>query len=505
MPRRLLLAVLAVFLAGCPRTRTIPPDLLTLAIDVGPSSLDPRLGSDESSRRVHQLLYNGLVRFGPAGELQPDLAESWEQPDPLHYVFHLRPGVRFHDGTALTSRDVRYTLESILHDEVVSFRKGDLQVLEEVLTPDDVTVVLRLSRPFAPFLANLGVGILPQGAGDSPATRPVGTGPYRLVETRRDQEIVLRAFDGYFRGKPPCPRIRLKIVPEAVSRQQELMKGSADLVVNDLTPDQVWALRTSPNLKVLSGPSNSTTYLGFNLEDPILRRVQVRQAIACALDRRRIIDVLLHGLAREATGLLPPDNWAFEGNVPRYEYDPKRAARLLDEAGYRDPDGPGPQPRFRLTYKTTTAELARVQASVFQEQLQQVGIELEIRSFEWGTFYDDIKAGRFQIFSLQWTQLIDPDVLRMRFGSGYLPPAGFNRVRYRNAEVDRLLEEGTKVVDLAARRKVYGRIQEILAEELPYVNLWHKSNLAVVRNRVVGFELTPAADFYVLEKVSLRP
>ena len=503
MKRRLLTALVAVFLVGCPRTRTIPPDLLTLAIDVGPSNLDPRLGSDESSRRVHQLLYNGLVRFGPSGELLPDLAESWEQPDPLHYVFHLRPNVRFHDGRPLTSGDVRYTLESILHDEVVSFRKGDLQVLEEVATPDEATVVLRLREPFAPFLSNLGIGILPQGAGDSPATRPVGTGPFSFVASRRDQEIVLQAFDGYFRGKPPCPRLRLKIVPEAVSRQQELMKGSTDLVVNDLTPDQVWALRSSPDLKILSGPSNSTTYLGFNLEDPVLRQVKVRQAIAFALDRRRIVDILLHGLARDAVGLLPPDNWAFEGNVARYDYDPKRAAALLDEAGYRDPDGDGPLPRFRLAYKTTTAELARVQASVFQEQLARVGIELEIRSFEWGTFYDDIKAGRFQVFSLQWTQLLDPDVLRMRFGSAYLPPNGFNRVRYRNGEVDRLLEEGTRASDPEERRKIYGRIQQILAEELPYVNLWHKSNLAVVRNRVVGFELTPAADFHVLEKVSL--
>ncbi|PYQ13454.1 MAG: ABC transporter substrate-binding protein [Acidobacteria bacterium] len=497
-----LLAVL--FVVACGKGPEHAADSLRLAIDVSPASLDPRLGSDESSRRVQQLLFNGLIRFDGRGEPQGDLAASWEQTDALRYVFHLRPGIRFHNGRPLTSDDVRYTVESILQDEVLSFLKGDLAVIDGMETPDAATIVFRLKEPFAPFLVNLGLGILPRGSGADVGLHPVGTGPYRLKEFRRDQGLVLQAFDGYFRGRPPCPTIRLKVVPEVVSRQQELLKGSVDLVVNDLTPDQVEALRGSKDLEILSGPSNSTTYLGFNLEDPILKDVRVRQAIAYALDRRQIIQVLLHGLAREATGLLPPDHWAYEPNVRTYAQDEAKAASLLDAAGYLDPDGAGPRSRFQLTYKTTTAELAREQASVFQEQLKRVGIDLEIRSYEWGTFYDDIKAGRFQIFSLQWTQLLDPDVFRLRFGSGYLPPAGSNRVRYRNPEVDRLLIEGTRARTVEERRRAYSRIQSILAEELPYFNLWHKSNVAVLRRRVQGFTLTPSADFYVLEQVSLR-
>ncbi|HEV8376806.1 MAG TPA: ABC transporter substrate-binding protein, partial [Candidatus Polarisedimenticolia bacterium] len=417
MRRWLAANLLLILLAGCGGGRRSSQDLLTLAIDVTPSSLDPRQGSDESSRRVQQLLFNGLVRYDERGEPAPDLAESWEQPDPLRYIFHLRAGVRFHDGRSLSSDDVRSTIESILKDEVPSFRKGDLTILDRIETPDPLTVIFHLKEPFAPFLANLGLGILPKGAGKDVSSRPVGTGPYRLQEFHRDQDILLTAFQDYFRGKPPCPRIRLKIVPEAVSRQQEILKGSVDLVVNDLTPDQVESLRGTAGIDILSGPSNSTQYLGFNLDDPILKDVRVRQAVAHALDRKRIIQVLLHGLAREATGLLPPDHWAYEPNVPTYPHDEAKAASLLDAAGFRDPDGAGPLPRFRLIFKTTTAELAREQASVFQEQLKRVGIEMEIRSFEWGTFYDDIKAGRFQIFSLQWTQLLDPDVYRLRFGS----------------------------------------------------------------------------------------
>ena len=500
----LLVGALPAALLGCGTSGTAPQGLLTVAIDVNPSNLDPRLGSDESSRRVHQLIYNALVRFDGRGEPLPDLATSWENGDPLVYTFHLRPGVRFQDGRPFTSEDVRYTFESILKDEVPSFRKGDLQAIAAIETPDPLTVVFRLREPFAPFLANLGIGILPRGAGPEVGSAPIGTGPFRLSRYRRDQDLMFEAFDGYYEGKPGCRRVRLKIVPGETSRQQELLKGSVDLVVNDLTPDQVEALRKAGKLRVETSDSNSYHYLGFNLEDPILREARVRQAVAYAIDRDRIIQVLLHGLARPATGLLPPDNWAYEPGVRTYPYDPARAAALLDAAGHRDPDGAGPRPRFKLTYKTTTAELAREQASVFQEQLRSVGIEVEIRSFEWGTFYDDVKSGRFQIFSLQWTQILDPDVYRMRFGTAYFPPSGFNRVRYRNAEVDQLLEEGARAMTRSERKGVYSRIQQILSEDLPYVSLWHKSNVAVMGQRVRGFVLTPAADFYVLSGVTLR-
>jgi peptide/nickel transport system substrate-binding protein len=504
MQRWLLTPIALALLIGCARNRPEDRDLLTLAIDVSPSNLDPRLGSDESSRRVQQLIFNGLLRFDDRGEPEGDLAQTWEHADPLTYVFHLRPGVRFHNGRPLTSDDVRYTMESILKDEVPSFQKGDLTVIESIETPDPATVVFHLKEPFSPFLANLGLGILPRGAGPQAGEDPQGTGPYRLVQQRRDQDLLLKAFDAYFRGAPACKNLRLKVVPEAVSRQQELLKGSVDLVVNDLTPDQVQTLRGTSDLEMVTGPSNSSAYLGFNLEDPILKDVRVRQGVAYALDREKIIQVLLHGLARPSTGLLPPDNWAYEPQVRTYPHDLAKARQLLDASGHPDPDGDGPRSRFGLTYKTTTNELAREQASVFQEQLKKVGIDLTIRSFEWGTFYDDIKAGRFQIFSLQWTQLLDPDVYRMRFGSAYLPPAGFNRVRYVNPEVDRLLAEGTRATSLQERKKIYSRIQQILSEDLPYVNLWHKSNFAVMRKRVQGFVLTSSADFYVLEKVTLR-
>jgi peptide/nickel transport system substrate-binding protein len=504
--RRIYLAVLmaGIVLLACTRGGTTSPDVLTVAIDVGPGSLDPRLGSDESSRRIQQLIYNGLISFDQQGDPRGDLAESWEHPDPLTYLFHLRPGVRFQNGRLLTSEDVRYTVESILRSEVPSFLKGDLEVLRSVDTPDASTIRFVLKSPFAPFVSSLSVGILPRGAGPEAASHPVGTGPFRLLRYQKDRDLLLEAFPGYFDGKPGVRQVRLKIVPEASSRQQELLKGSADLVINDLNPDQVEALRKERRLRILTSPSNSYTYLGFNLEDPVLKDNRVRQAVAFAIDRDRVIRVLLHGLARASTGLLPPDHWAYQGKVATYPHDVARAAALLDAAGYPDPDGEGPLPRFRLTYKTTTAQLANEQASVFQEQLRSVGIDLEIRSFEWGTFYDDIKSGRFQLFSLQWTQILDPDVYRLRFGSRYFPPAGFNRCRYANPEVDRLLEEGDGEIPREERRRIYSRVQEILAEEVPYVSLWHKSNVAVVAERVEGFTLTPSGDFSVLARVTLR-
>jgi len=503
--RRILsVQLLLVICLNCHGSPTEPRDVLTLAIDVGPASLDPRLGSDEASRRVHQLLYASLLRYDARGDPLADLASSWENPNPLLYIFHLRPHLRFHDGRALTSEDVRYTFESVLRDEIPSFLKGDLGVIQSIETSGPETVVFRLREPFSPFITDLTLGIIPRGAGPDAGSHPIGSGPFRLIRYRRDQDVLLGAFDEYYQGKPAYRQLRLKIVPGETSREQELLKGSVDLVVNDLTPDQVDALRKDSRLRVQTAASNSYTYLGFNLEDPILGDVRVRRAVAYAIDRERLIQLLLHGMARPATGLLPPGHWAYEGKVRIYPYDPARAASLLDEAGYRDPDGPGPRPRFRLTYKTTTSELAREQASVFQEQLRAVGIEIEIRSYEWGTFYEDIKAGRFQMFSLQWTQILDPDVYRMRFGSAYFPPAGFNRVRYRSPEVDRLLREGARASSLHQRKVIYSRVQKILAEDLPYVSLWHKSNVAVLGKRLRGLVLTPAADFDSLAHVTLR-
>ena len=503
-PRRAAILVLpaALLLGGC-RPAFDPSSTLTLAIDGGPASLDPRLGSDEASKRVNELLYNGLFRVDETSRPVPDLAESYRTPDAVTVVVTLRRGVLFHDGTPLSARDVLYTYRSILDDEVPSFRKADLAALATVTAEGERTLVFRLKAPFAPILTNLNIPILQAGAGAAAASRPIGTGPFRLVRYRKDEDLVLRRFAGHFAGPAGVETLRLKIVPSETVRLLELLKGSVDLVVNDLSPDQVARVRRTAGFRVESMPGRNCVYMAFNLSDEVLGDRRVREAIALAIDRETILRHLLHGSATLATGLLPPGHWAYEASVPTYGPDREAARRLLDQAGRPDPEGHGP--RLRLTYKTSTSELALQQAAILQEQLAAIGVELVIRAYEWPTFYDDLKAGRFQLVVSNWTEITDPDIYRLRFHSAFRPPAGFNRGGYASREADALIERGVATADERERRRIYGELQRILARDLPYVVLWHRDVVVARRERVRGFRLTPGADFQALRGVTLAP
>ena len=501
-PIAALIAALAA--GGCGR----PPDpatTLTLAIDGGPASLDPRLGSDEASKRVNDLLFNGLFRLDDEARPVPDLAAAHDRPDPLTLVVRLQDGVRFHDGSPLTADDVVATYRSILADEVPSFRKADLAAIAGLEARDARTIVFTLRETFAPILTNLNIPILKAGAGPDAGRNPIGTGPFRLVRYRKDEDLLLERFPDHFRGSAGVAHLRLRIVPSETGRLLEILKGSTDLIVNDLAPDHLARLRRTPGFRVLARPGRNYVYMAFNCRDPIVSDPRIRRAVALALDRRAIVDHLLHGAATLATGMLPPHHWAYAADVPRHDYDAAAARRLLDQAGRPDPDGDGPRVRFRLAYKTSTSELAQQQAAVIQEHLARVGIGVDIRALEWPTFYEDLKAGRFQVVVSMWTEITDPDVLRLRFHSGFVPPAGFNRGGYADPEVDGWIDRGARSLEDAVRASLYGRVQRRLAEDLPYVPLWHRDVVAVARDRVEGFRLTPGADFHVLREVRLAP
>jgi peptide/nickel transport system substrate-binding protein len=245
-------------------------------------------------------------------------------------------------------------------------------------------------------------------------------------------------------------------------------------------------------------------YIGINLTHPILRQRKVRQALAQAIDRDGIIKHLLKDTGTGANGLLSPINWAYDESVRRWSYDPENAKRLLDEAGYPDPDGAGPLPRFRLSFKTTNIDLRRRIAEALKEQLQKVGVELEIRSYEWGTFFSDVKKGNFHLYSLAWVGVMDPDIEYQIFHSASVPPNGDNRGRYNNAEIDRLLEQGRITADETARKRIYSRVQEILADDLPYLPLWWWKNVIVKKPTVQGFVPYPDGDLISLKQVTVR-
>lgn len=498
-------AVVAV-LVGLSACSGAPPKnrIVTLAVLSSPNSLDPRVGSDETSQRAHQLLYDNLLALDGQLKVTGGLASSWQQVDPLTYDVVLRQGVLFHDGHELTADDVVYTFGSFIDPAFISPRKGAYRVLDKVTALDRYTARFSLKEPFGSFPIQLVMPVVPKDAGPGLRDRPVGTGPYKFVSFAVDDNLQLEAFPQYFRGAPANDGVVLKVVPDEIMRALELRKGTVDLVVNDLSPDVVHQLATDPGMSVAESPGTDYAYVGFNMRDPILSDRRVRHAIGYAIDRQAIVDHLRRGLATPAIGILPPVSWAFEPDVFQFTHDVAKAKSLLDEAGYPDPDGDGPAPRLRLTLKVSTNEFIRLQAAVIQQDLKQAGIDLDVRSYEFATLYADVLKGNFQLFTLQWVGVSDPDMLRRVFHSKQMPPSGFNRGYYENPEVDRLLDEAAAATTDDERRRLFGAAQRLVAEDAPYISLWNKTNVAVSRTGIEGVKLTPSAEFTFLREVTKR-
>ena len=490
--------------AACLHQPAANPNVIVVGILNGPNNLDPRIGTDDVSERVGQLIFGNLMDLDGQLRVVPGLAERLDNPEPTTYVATLRRGVRFHDGHELTSADVVYTFRSFLDPTFISAKKGAYRVLTSIDARDRYTVVFTLKEPFGSFPINLVMPIVPDGAGPSFHDHPIGTGPYRFVSYAVDDRIELASFADYYNGRPRNDGLVLKIVPDDVMRGLELRKGTMDIVVNDLAPDIVYQLRHEPQLETVESPGTDYQYIGLNLRDPILKDVRVRQAISYAIDRRAIVDYLRRGLATSAVGILPPVSWAFEPDVATFNYDPGRSRALLDEAGYRDPDGDGPEPRLHLTLKVSSSEFNRLQSSVIQQNLRAVGIALDVRTYEFATLYADVLTGNFQMYTLQWVggAVADPDILRRVFHSTQVPPVGFNRGFFNDPRVDRLLDEAAVSTDEGRRRALYGDVQKIVAEDAPYISLWHKTNVAVSQRTLAGIHLLPIADYIFLKDVS---
>lgn len=476
-----------------------------VGIRVGPNNIDPRLGNDEASSRVAQLMFNQLFDIGDDLRPKPMLAERLEHPDPLTYLVTLRRGVKFHDGREMTAKDVVFTYQQMIDPAFISPFKGAYVALASVSARDDYLVEFTLREPFAAFPNQLAGPpyVIPAGSGPDFGQHPIGTGPYKFVRYAVDDQIVLAPFAEYFNGPPQNAGIVLRVLPDETMRGLELQKGSIDLVVNDLPPDIVHQFE-SRRFAIAKSPGLDYIYLGVNMLDPVLKDRRVRHAIGYAIDRHAIVEYLRRGLARPATGLIPSQAWAYEPDIFQFTYDPNKARQLLDEAGYPDPDADGPLPRLHLSLKVSTDEQYRLQATVIQQQLRDVGIDLEVRSYEFATMYADVINGNFQLYQLQWVggAMVDPDILRRVFYSTQTPPAGFNRGHYSNPEVDRLLDLAGAASTEAERKKYYGEAQKIIAIDAPYISLWNRTNVAVARPTLSGLHLNAVSNFESLKNVT---
>ncbi|MFY9701401.1 MAG: ABC transporter substrate-binding protein [Terriglobales bacterium] len=482
------------------------PDTNTLVmiIESSPTNLDPRVGIDGQSERIDELLFDALLTRDDHFNVQPGLAERWEIPDPLTYVFHLHTGVKFHDGRPLTSLDVKWTFDSLLQGKLRSTKTSTYRYVDRIDAPDDFTVVFHLKEPFAALLWNLSegaIGIVPEGSLDEMTRQPIGTGPFKFVSAETDKDVILARNDNYWGARPHLARVHFDVVPDATTQALELRKGSADLTINSpMPPDAIVTLERDPSLIVQRGAGTRLAYLAFNLRDPILKDVRVRQSIAYALDRRPMIEYLWRNQVQAASSILPRQSWAYNGDVQRYDYDPGKARQLLDAAGYPSVNGV----RFHLTMKTSTNEDTRLMVAVMQQQLRQVGIALDIRTFESATFMADVVSGAFQLYSLRWIGgNEDPDIFDTAFHSRNFPPAGRNRSFYSNPRVDSLIDQARRETDQDVRKKLYAEIQEILAKDVPSVNLWYLNNVLVHTRRVRDVTLNPSGNYDFLKTAEI--
>jgi len=501
-----MLAVALASLDACSSSAK-DPHTLNFLIESSPNNLDLRQGTDAQSERIGELIYDPLVRKDEHFNLQPWLAASWERPDVLTWVFHLRHGVRFHDGHPLTSADVAYTLRSMTDGTLITAKGGAFKGITSLDTPDPLTLVIHTKTADSSLLFNLSdglFGVVEHGATADEGLHPIGSGPFRFVSQVQDKDVIVERNPTYWAGAPSIPRVNFEVVPDTISTALEMRKGSGDIESNVLTMDMVHALRNQPNLHTETGPGARVDYANFNVTDPVLRDKRVRQAIACAIDRNALIAAIWRGQAQAANTLLPPKHWAQapDNLLPHYPHDIARSKQLLDAAGFH-PDAHGI--RLRFTLKTSTDETTRLEAQAIQAELRDVGIEVLLRSAEFGTFYSDITRGAFQMYLLRWIgSNQDPYVFDYAYFSAMFPPKGANRGRYTNPRIDTLLTEASAEIDEVKRRALYLQVQQILADDLPSIPLWYPDNVVIHASRLTGVTPNAGGSFDFLRSAEWR-
>jgi len=511
----ILLFILAALLIVPPGCGSRSNNTFVIALGDNIRTIDP-IGSpsvDAASERVRTLIFNSLVKknekFDYTGELASDIKRS---DDGLTYTFTLNDGVKFHDGRTLSSADVKYTLDLVFSSNFAksaSFYEGEgaskHSYIKSVEAPDGRTIVVTLIKPWVGLLSNLvPVAIIPKDSYESQKERPLGTGPFKFVRYDNAQQVCdVEAFPDYWEGAPKLQTVRVRVLSDMNQMQAELQAGRVDIapMPTSLSPDAVKRLEQDPNLQVQTFSGSNVVLLTINTSAPPLDNAKVRQAIAHAIDRESLIKNLLLGLGKIAHSIIPEESWAYSPGQT-YSYDPAAAKRLLDEAGFRDPDGDGPQMRFDkpVVYKLSGSSIAgRQYAGVIQNYLKEVGIPVEIQTPEQNTLFDELRRGNFQISYTQWVGgNQDPIFYKDLFATSEIPTQtrpSRNRSRYSNKELDALLDEAVNTFDRQRGKELYTKIQEIVSRDVPVFPLWYQSNVVIAKKNVQNIQVNASGDW----------
>ena len=467
--------------------------------------LNPIIANDNASGTINDLVFNGLVKYDKNLKLIGDLAERWAiSNNGKTITFHLRKGVKWHDGVEFTSEDCLFTYQKLIDPNVATpYSSSYMDVLKaEAVSKHLFRVTYK--EPFSPALESWGMGIIPKHLlqaknlnTDAFNRNPIGTGPYKFKEWIAGQKIVLVANDAYYEGRPNIDQVIYRIIPDSATMFQELLSGGVDMM--GLNPLQYLRKsethRIKDNYRKFRYPANGYTFLGYNMRQPLFQDIKVRQALSYAIDRQGIIDGIVLGLGRICTGPYSDVSWAYNPGAKRYDYDPEKARRMLQEAGWKQSAATGLLEKdgtpFRFTIMTNQGNNERIRtAEIMQQNLKKLGIEVNLRVMEWQAFLEQIDKRSFDAIILGWGMGRDPDLYDI-WHSSKTTKGSYNFIGYKNAEVDRLLVEGRRTFDREKRKKIYYRIHEILAEEQPYAFLYVPDATPIVHKRFKGIEVAP--------------
>lgn len=462
-----VLACVAMLTACQPDTSVEKP--ITIALSSAPKQFDPRFATDATSTRLNQLVYQGIVQFDESNQPVPDLM-SWVELSPVHYRFKWVKPAQFSNGQAVTIEDVIATYESVLDSKTASPHRAALSHIQRIEKINETTMDIYLSKADSLFVSRLTLGVLPK------SMNLIGSGDFKWVEKGLQKWTLERVSD--------ARQFQFVLSKDPTVRVLKMMKGELDIIQNNLPFELVAYLDKKQAFEVKSRAGSNFSYLGFNLKDPILSDLRVRQAIAMGIDRQALIQYLFQDQARPAHSLLPETHWAGLKKFQPIKYKPKQAQRLLAEAGYNE------QNPLVLSYKTSTDPFRIRLATVMQAQLAKIGVQLNIQSYDWGTFYGDIKNGNFQLYSLAWVGIKTPDIFQYVFHSEFQPPKGANRGAYVNPKVDQWIEQ-----------EDYLKVQQQVLEDLPYVPLWYENQVAIVGESAKKYRLSADGNYSGLNYV----
>lgn len=474
------------------------------------SYLNPVLSSDSASSSINGLVFTGLVKYDENIQLTGDLAERWEiSQDGLTFTFHLKKNVLWHDGRPFTADDVLYTYQVLVDTNVKTPFSSNFDKVKkvEVLGPHTLRVIY--TEAYVPALESWGMGIIPRhvfnGArgrafNEHPANkRPIGTGPYVFKEWKTDEKVVLEANPKYYDGKPHIARYIFRIIPDNSVEFLELRNQSIDTML--LTPDQYHAYKEFfIGYKKYRLPRGAYTYVAFNLRHPLFSNKKIRLALAHGINKDQLVQGVMLGLGRSATGPFLPISWAYNPNVEDFDYNPGYARELLAQEGWKDSDGDGVLDKngspFQFTLITNQGNKMRsLSAEILQDQLKKIGIKMEIRIIEWSTFIRNfVDKHNFDALILGWNLTPDPDVYSI-WHSSQKKEGQYNFVGYENKRVDQILEEGRRTFDVKKRAALYQEMHRLIHDDIPYIFLYYPDFLPVVHERFVGPKIVPLSSF----------